>query len=290
MHSLWLAFLVAATVLEIQGAMPAKILTFDARPLQRLDLADAANARRVWDTLHLLAALQGLANREAPQLYLFYCREFSVDTDQFWFDWLRGEDGWLREAEIETVGDVEALVRGLRGAFDGLVVYDERVPATASAASTAAGCERLLPVRYDVATNSLFLRLTRDLALPVRLWLVNADGSPRFTGGGRLPDGDLPWSGSAKADVYRWAPTARPGPTARTTSTPTGSSARGTPVRITTPSRITTGSSAGGRSSSICRRGAMKRPWTSRASRSVRTKRVCWKSSAASTSGPGVAS
>ncbi len=205
MHSLWLAFLVAATVLEIQGAMPAKILTFDARPLQRLDLADAANARRVWDTLHLLAALQGLANREAPQLYLFYCREFSVDTDQFWFDWLRGEDGWLREAEIETVGDVEALVRGLRGAFDGLVVYDERVPATASAASTAAGCERLLPVRYDVATNSLFLRLTRDLALPVRLWLVNADGSPRFTGGGRLPDGDLPWSGSAKADVYRWA-------------------------------------------------------------------------------------
>lgn len=189
----------------LHAASPPKVLTFDARFLQALDLADAANVRRIWDTMHLLAALQGLANREAPSLYLFYCREFSVDTDQFWFDWFRGEDGWLRETEIKREGDVETLVTRLRDAFDGLVVYDERVPATSNAASTAAGCERLLPVRYDAATHSLFMRLTRDLALPVKLWLVNTDGSARFTGTGRLPDYDLPSSGSAKVDVYRWA-------------------------------------------------------------------------------------
>ena len=43
-----------------------------------------------------LAALQGLANREAPQLYVIYCNGFGVETDQFWLDWLRGEDGWLK--------------------------------------------------------------------------------------------------------------------------------------------------------------------------------------------------
>ncbi|MBK9138452.1 MAG: hypothetical protein IPM17_06765 [Verrucomicrobia bacterium] len=204
-RALWLAALVAVAAPKASAGSPATVFTFDARPLREVNLAEPSAARRVWDTLHLLAALQGLANRDAPRLYLFYCREFGVDTDQFWFDWLRGEDGWLRDAEIEAVGEVETLLGRLRDAFDGLVVYDERVAATSKAASTAAGCERLLPVRYDQATNALFLRLTRDLALPVKLWLVNADGSSRFTGQGRLPDSDLPSSGSAKVDVYRWA-------------------------------------------------------------------------------------
>ena len=38
-----------------------------------------------------LAALQGLVNRDAPRHYLFYCSGFGVDTDRFWFDWLRGD-------------------------------------------------------------------------------------------------------------------------------------------------------------------------------------------------------
>ena len=75
------------------SASPAVVYTFDARPLNQLDLREPANAAHVWDTMHVLAAIKGLANRDTPQLYLFYCSEFGVDTDQFWFDWLRGEDG-----------------------------------------------------------------------------------------------------------------------------------------------------------------------------------------------------
>jgi hypothetical protein len=175
------------------------VFTFDARPLNRLNLSDPTNAATVWDTLHALCALQGLANRSHPQFYIFYCSEFGVDTDKFWFDWFRGEDGWLKAAEVRPLGSLEDVVRAFRSSFSGLVVYDPAVPATSNLASTAAGCEDLLPVRFDLASGSVFDRLARQMQVPVKLWLINPDGSSKFTGRGAES------GGSAKIEAYRWA-------------------------------------------------------------------------------------
>jgi GxGYxYP putative glycoside hydrolase C-terminal domain/GxGYxYP_N 1st domain len=184
---------------------PDVVFTYDARPLQKLDLRQLANAQKIWDILHVLAALQGLANRTAPRFYLFYCAEFGTDTDQFWFDWFRGEDGWLKNTQARPLTNVAEAVTTFRDAFDGLVVYDPNVPATSNLASTAAGVERLLPVRFDTTANSLFTLLTQKLNLPVKLWLVNPDATSKFTGRGTLPDFHTPSSGSPKVDAYRWA-------------------------------------------------------------------------------------
>jgi hypothetical protein len=185
--------------------VPDVVCTYDARPLREANLALAPEAQRVWDTLHLLAALQGLANREAPQLYLLYCSQFGVETDVFWLDWYRGEDGWLRRAKVVPLANPAAALARFRTTFEGLVVYDPQVPATACLASTAAGCERLLPVRYDPSPDSVFSLCSVRLGLPVRLWLVQPDGTARFTGRGAIPDSTEPTSGSAKIDAYRWA-------------------------------------------------------------------------------------
>lgn len=187
------------------AASPATVHLFDARPLRNLDLRQPENAAAVWDTLHALAALQGIVNRTEPRFYLRYCAEFGVQTDQFWLDWLRGEDGWLRGTELVPVASLEAAVSVFRNQIKGLAVYDPAVPATACLASTAAGCDDLLPVRFSMDTNSVFTLLTRRLGLPVGLWLVNPDGTSKFTGRGMLPDSDEPSSGSAKVDAYRWA-------------------------------------------------------------------------------------
>jgi hypothetical protein len=198
--------LVAALAKPSQAAMANQTIhVLDARRLRTLDLARPENSAQVWDTLHALAALQGLVNRDAPRLYLLYCSEFGVQTDQFWLDWLRGEDGWLRGTTIVPLTSLEEAVRAFRAHVAGVVVYDAAVPATASLASTAAGCARLIPVRFSRATNSAFAILTGQLGLPVRLWLVNADGSSRFTGRGGVPGTPDPSSGSAKCDAYRWA-------------------------------------------------------------------------------------
>jgi hypothetical protein len=155
--------------------------------------------------MHVLAALQGLVNRQAPRLFIFYCSEFGVETDQFWWEWLRGEDGWLREARVQSMDKLEDVVKAFAAAYSGLVVYDAKVPATSNLASTAAGCEGLLPVRWDSAPDSVCQLLTQGLKLPVKLWLIHPDGSPKFTGQGRIPDTNEPSTGSAKNDAYRWA-------------------------------------------------------------------------------------
>ncbi len=187
------------------GKSPSVVYTFDARSLQKLDLSAQAKAEMVWDILHLFAALQGLANREAPRFYLFYCNAFQVDTDQFWFDWFRGEDGWLANTEIRPLSDVADVISTFRDAFDGLVVYDPNVPATSNLASTAAGVDGSLPVRLDRSQTSLFTLLTERLNLPVKLWLVHPDGKPKFTESDTVPDYNIPSSGSAKVDAYLWA-------------------------------------------------------------------------------------
>ncbi len=184
---------------------PRIIHTFDARPFNRLDLRASTNAVRVWDTLHTLFALQGLANRSEPRFYVFYCGGFGVDADQFWFDWFKGEDGWLRNAEVKQVDTLEDAIRLFRSSFRGLVVYDPRVPATSNLASTAAGCEDLLPVRYNPQPGSVYDQLTRDLQLPVKLWLVETNGASIFTGKGNIPGMARASTGSAKSDAYLWA-------------------------------------------------------------------------------------
>ena len=79
------------------------------------------------------------------------------------------------------------------------------MPATANAASTAAGCEELLPVRFDEQPGSIFDLLVRQMKLPVGVWLINEDGTSKFTGRGRVPDSEEASSGSAKIDVHRWS-------------------------------------------------------------------------------------
>lgn len=184
---------------------PRDAWTFNARPLRPLDVRQPDQARQLWDTWHALAALQGIVNRDQPRLYTFYTEGFGVETDVFWWDWYRGEDGWLRDTKVHELSGLRQAVETFRDRVRGLVVYDPAVPATSNLASTAAGCEDLLPVRYDPAAGSVYRLLRDELQLPVKLWLVNPDGTSRFTGRGTIPDHTTPSTGSAKNDAYLWA-------------------------------------------------------------------------------------
>ena len=198
-------FLFAENTTAAEPSSIGTVYVHDGRPLRQLDLGKPENAVKVWDTLHAFTALQGIVNRETPRLYLDYCQEFGVDTDRFWLDWLQGEDGWLRGTQTLPLDSLQDAVARFREHIKGLVVYDPAVPATSCVASTAAGCEDLIPVRFSRDANSVYALLTGTLKLPVRLWLVNPDGTPKFTGRGMIPDLNETSTGSAKADAYRWA-------------------------------------------------------------------------------------
>ncbi len=178
------------------------VIRCDLTPLAQLDLEDPAARRAYWDTVHLVAALQGLANRAAPRLYLRY----TADPDDFWWGLMVEPGGWLAGREVVEEASLEGLLERFAGCYAGAVVWDERVAATSNLASTIAGCDDLLPLRFDEDPGSLYQRLTGGAAplLTVRERLLAPDGGPLFTGEGAIPGTEIASTGSAKCDAYLW--------------------------------------------------------------------------------------
>ena len=176
---------------------------YDASALQNVDRANPDDVRRVWDETLLLSTLQGLANRDSASLYILFIRGFGHNADEFWLD-LFSKD-WLADRERRDVGTIDELLDIFADSYRGLVLYDETVPSTVNVALTVAGADKLLPVRYDAKEGSLCQKLVDVRKIPVKARLINEDGSPMFTGDGKIPGTDLDSTGSVKVDPYYWA-------------------------------------------------------------------------------------
>ncbi len=160
-----------------------------------------------YDYLKLATALQGLVNRDTPQLYFLFktngfAQNLGEDMDQYWYDKLTEPGEYLAGFTRQTVTDFWWLVEHFSAAYGGLVLWDEEVPATANVASTIAGVENLLPVRYDTAAGSLYKALLGKgfTQADIKKNLVGM-----FTGSGTIPGSSTPSTGSAKNDAYLWA-------------------------------------------------------------------------------------
>ena len=180
-----------------------------------------------YDYLKLATALQGLANREKPQIYYdsFNRSGSSQDADMFWLDdlttdlngTLKNGLGDLKDYEQVTIPATESgfwsLVKKFSNVYEGIVLWDEKVPATANVASTIAGVEDLLPVRYAVGSFDLYTALTSGDhgKFTVKRTLVNLfDGKtiPTFASsvyGNPVQASATASTGSAKNDAYIWA-------------------------------------------------------------------------------------
>lgn len=181
-------------------SVPGPIIYCDLTGLFALDRNEEKARWRFWDETQLAAALQGLANRVSPQLFLRYIPE----ADDFWWEQMTQPGGWLAGRQVVKVSSVEELLERFQAVYRGAVVWDERVPATANLASTIAGCQDVLPLRFDEREGSLYRRLTQTGRLKVNVRLLRDDGAPLFTGRGKIPGTDRESTGSAKNDAYRW--------------------------------------------------------------------------------------
>ena len=192
-----------ACLAAISSAANEPIYVFDMTGLNTLDLHDSQQAREAWDTAHLAASIQGIVNRDAPRLFL----RFMPHPDDFWFEYLTSPGQWLEGRPVIRFGGVEQLVRTFAGMIRGVVVYDERVWATSNLASTIAGVEDRICLRFDNSKDSIYRRvMSIDLnQIHDAVRLINEDGSVMFTGQGTIPDTGLPSTGSAKCDAYLWA-------------------------------------------------------------------------------------
>lgn len=179
------------------------------------DLDSYINTRpddKVWqyDVVNLVTALQGLVNRQQPQLYILFVRErlseHQLNVDKYWLDKIHSQDGPFGSYELVTIDRLETLIQMFRRSFTGVVLWDPKVPATVNVAMTVAGVDGLLPVRHDESPGSLFNQLVMggpELPSIERL-------TDLFTGGGYVPlpppfDSRNIRALTPKNDSYAWA-------------------------------------------------------------------------------------
>ena len=181
------------------------IVYIDMRYTLKADYKDSMAVISVWDDLHTISALQGIVNRDKPRLYIEYIETNGRSIDAYWWNRYRSEGEWLYGRDTLRLQSVEEAVRYFQPLLKGVVAYDSNVASTSNVASSVAGVENLLPLRWDASPQSLYQRLISGKdAIEVQLWLVNTDGSSLFTGKGKIPGTDRISSGSQKCDPYLW--------------------------------------------------------------------------------------
>lgn len=150
---------------------------------------DSSEVKRLWDAMHVMTCVQGIVNREQPVIYLEYVSAQGVKTDRFWYEKFREPGRWLSGRNVITLYDPVKVADMFRDKFNGLVVYDSDVASTSCIASTVAGIENLIAVRYDTTPGSMYTRLIAHGYEP-KVWLVGEDGKSIFHN---------------KLEPYKWA-------------------------------------------------------------------------------------
>lgn len=169
-------------------AAPSSIVYFDVDQCLA-DLPDDSVLR--YDSLKLVASLQGVVNREEPRLLIRFLRgagpDGPISIDDYWLDFM--QRGWFNAVSIERMHSLDELLARFAKEIHGVVVWDPNALATANVAATVCGVEGWLPVRAESALHARIVE--GGPRIPVKLTLVDKfDGSR---------------SGSAKCDAYLWA-------------------------------------------------------------------------------------
>lgn len=155
-----------------------------------------------YDARHVAVCLQGLANREAPRVFLTF-----HSTDSVWLTRLQESGGLCEGWGLQTLQDMEEYIARFSKYAAGVVLYDPD-PNTGTissslVATTAAGAENAIAVRKDTSAGSMYNYLVNDPAGPRLPVLIDLTG--KFTGSGTIWQTSTPSTGSAKCDAYIWA-------------------------------------------------------------------------------------
>ncbi len=136
-----------------------------------------------YDDYLAIACLQGILNRESP--WRFYLKADS--TSEEWQEIMQSEGYWLENVEFEPLsGFMEMMALG-KDYVKAVILWDENVPASVNAATTAAGVEDGIPM-----TGECYERYRSCFNEDIKI----IDLRGKF-------DGSV--TGSPKNDAYRWA-------------------------------------------------------------------------------------
>ena len=91
---------------------------------------------QAYDEAMAAASLQGIINRERPELYLLSKKN---PRPQYWLDVMSQSNRWLSGAKLSSLSSLDAVAKLAGKRLRGAVVWDTNVPATINVATTVAG-------------------------------------------------------------------------------------------------------------------------------------------------------
>lgn len=208
MKKLFLIFFITALV-----GQSCKSVTQESRPIGMFDLKytldynlnDSLQTLAAWDDVHAVSSLQGVVNKDNPNIFINYIVTGDDEIDTYWWGKYRGEGQWLNGRDTLVYNDITALFEAYKNDIEGVVLYDSKVASTSNVASAIAGIENLVALRYDPSPGSLYSRLvTSGPKLKVKVKLIGDNGESMFTGTGTIPGTNRQSTGSIKNDPYIW--------------------------------------------------------------------------------------
>jgi GxGYxYP putative glycoside hydrolase C-terminal domain/GxGYxYP_N second domain/GxGYxYP_N 1st domain len=173
---------VSRSLVLMVGLLSTPLCALPSRPLYTYTLTQDG-APGSYDEAVAAASLQGIINRQAPELYLLSPKN---PRPQFWLDLLAKDGRWLQGRERKPLPDLGALVKLGGKRVKGAIIWDPDVPASLNVATTLAGVQDAVVLSPEFAGRCL-----AQWRLPV---LQDLRG--KFTGAE---------TGSKKNDAYRWA-------------------------------------------------------------------------------------
>lgn len=133
------------------GTVPEHLVVVDGR-------------RTSFDADVMLAALQGLANRQGPRLYLIH-KTNPAGMDETWLQYMQEKGYTGTEVRLDSP---RAALERFRPAVRGVIIHDPEVPGTLNAAWMLAGLRNALPASPEYAAE-LGLPVVEDLRGRFRL-------------------------------------------------------------------------------------------------------------------------
>ncbi|MFI4912147.1 MAG: GxGYxYP domain-containing protein [Sedimentisphaeraceae bacterium JB056] len=153
-----------------------------------------------YDTFHMAVGLQGLANREAPRVFLVF-----DDDDQLWLDRLVETGGLCEGWNVQTINNISEYIDRFSQYADGVILYDKSpdtgVISTSLVATSAASAEDCIALRNE-PTSGIYRMLISNSTSPQLPIIMDLSG--KFNGSGTIWGTSVASTGSAKCDAYIW--------------------------------------------------------------------------------------
>ena len=96
--------IVALLICSCKGDAPIAYIDFSY--MWKNSPRDKEKVVEMWDILHATSTLQGIVNRESPQIYINYVHTPELEADRFWWNYYRAEGRWLAERDTVVYSDV----------------------------------------------------------------------------------------------------------------------------------------------------------------------------------------